>query len=208
MTVKVLIVDDDRSVREALVQTLMLEGLEPLSAGSFVEAKDHITRDFDGVILSDMRMTGRDGFHLLGFAQGIDAELPVVLLTGEGDIPMAVKAMGAGAFDFLEKPSGAEELTGSVLRALKARGLVLENLRLKAEVKAAEAKALVSADVMAHAEGGLVAQLAQVEKTLLIAALERHAGKASVVAKELKLPRKTLYDKLARYDIKPEDYRS
>ncbi|MBC7181856.1 MAG: response regulator, partial [Roseovarius sp.] len=96
----VLVVDDDRPVREALSQTLELANYTVRAAGSFIEAKDHISRDFAGVILSDIRMPGRDGFHLLAHTRALDDELPVILLTGEGDIPMAVKAMGQGAFDF------------------------------------------------------------------------------------------------------------
>ncbi len=69
MTRRVLVVEDDRAVREALGQTLELAELEPVLAGSFVAAKDHITPEFDGVILSDIRMPGRDGFHLLTYAR-------------------------------------------------------------------------------------------------------------------------------------------
>ena len=98
---KVLIVDDDAAVRDALVQTLQLADHAPIAAGSFVVARDHVTRDFAGVILSDIRMPGRDGFHLLAHVRAVDDELPVILLTGEGDIPMAVSAMEKGAFDFL-----------------------------------------------------------------------------------------------------------
>ena len=61
----ILVVDDDAAVREALVQTLELAEFRAVPAGSFVAAKDQITRDFGGVILSDIRMPGRDGFHLL-----------------------------------------------------------------------------------------------------------------------------------------------
>ena len=71
MTVKVLVVDDDAAVRDALCQTLELADLEPIPAGSFVVAKDSITEDFAGVILSDIRMPGRDGFHLLAHARGL-----------------------------------------------------------------------------------------------------------------------------------------
>lgn len=138
---QVLIVDDDRPVREALSQTLELADYHVLSAGSFIEAKDHIAPDFEGVILSDIRMPGRDGFHLLRYARGIDDELPIVLLTGEGDIPMAVKAMGEGAFDFLEKPCAPEALISVLERALKTRKLVLENRRLKQQLETGDAAA-------------------------------------------------------------------
>jgi two-component system C4-dicarboxylate transport response regulator DctD len=122
----VLLVDDDAAVREALAQTLDLAGFQPIAAGSFVAAKDYITDDFPGVVLSDMRMPGRDGFHLLGHAHKVDPDLPVVLLTGEGDIPMAVTAMEQGAFDFLEKPCDPAELVSVLTRALTARHAVLE----------------------------------------------------------------------------------
>ncbi|NIZ09265.1 sigma-54 dependent transcriptional regulator [Pseudooceanicola sp. HF7] len=135
MTKTVLVVDDDQAVREALAQTLELAELSPMVAGSFIEAKDHIGPGFDGVVLSDIRMPGRDGFHLLDHALKADPELPVILLTGEGDIPMAVAAMDRGAFGFLEKPCATSELLPVIERALKTRGLVLENRRLKAQLE-------------------------------------------------------------------------
>ncbi|WP_372572498.1 sigma-54-dependent transcriptional regulator [Ruegeria jejuensis] len=131
----VLLVDDDAAVREALGQTLELSDFQAITAGSFVAAKDHITPGFQGVIVSDIRMPGRDGFHLLNYAREIDAELPVILLTGEGDIPTAVSAMGQGAFDFLEKPCAPADLVAVLQRALKTRALVLENRSLKQQLE-------------------------------------------------------------------------
>ncbi|WP_111731753.1 sigma-54-dependent transcriptional regulator [Roseovarius amoyensis] len=138
MSVDVLIVDDDAAVREALVQSLELAELNARAVGSFVAAKDQITPDFPGVILSDIRMPGRDGFYLLKYTMGIDPDLPVILLTGEGDIPMAVEAMGQGAFDFLEKPCAPDDLVAVLQRALTNRRLVLENRRLKARLEAGD----------------------------------------------------------------------
>lgn len=131
MSGTVLLVDDDVAVREALAQTLELAQITAVTAGSFVAAKDRITRTFDGVILSDIRMPGRDGFHLLDYARAQDPDLPVILLTGEGDIPMAVSAMGQGAFGFLEKPCAPTDLLAVLERALKTRALVLDNRRLR-----------------------------------------------------------------------------
>ncbi|WP_204113992.1 sigma-54-dependent transcriptional regulator [Shimia biformata] len=141
MTRKVLLVDDDAAVREALSQTLDLADFDATTAGSFIEAKDHISAEFDGVIVSDIRMPGRDGFHLLDFTHKTDPELPVILLTGEGDIPMAVRAMGQGAFDFLEKPCAPKDLIAVIERALTTRRLVLENRRLKAQLETGDAAA-------------------------------------------------------------------
>ncbi len=132
---KVLLVDDDAAVREALAQTLELADYEPVTAGSFVAAKDHIRREFSGVIVSDIRMPGRDGFHLLNYAREVDPELPVILLTGEGDIPMAVQAMGQGAFDFLEKPCTAADLLSVLERAFSTRAEVLQLREQKSELE-------------------------------------------------------------------------
>ena len=141
MSAEVLLVEDDAPVREALAQTLELAGLSVTPAGSFVVAKDHISRTFGGVILSDIRMPGKDGMELLGFAQKTDPDLPVILLTGEGDIPMAVKALGRGAFDFLEKPCPTEQLVATVERALDARRIALADRKLKAEIQTGDAAA-------------------------------------------------------------------
>jgi len=97
MTPRVILIDDDRDVREALGQSLDLAGYRVTLCKSFIEGTDHITRGLMGVIVTDVRMPGKDGFALLERALKIDPDLPVIILTGEGDIPMAVKAMECGA---------------------------------------------------------------------------------------------------------------
>ena len=151
MTDTVLVVDDDREIREALAQTLDLHDFSPLAVGSFIEAKDHISSGFDGVILSDIRMPGRDGFHLLAYAHEVDPDLPVILLTGEGDVPMAVNAMSQGAFDFLEKPCAPAALVPVLQRALGARRLVLENRRLKKQLETGDPAARMLFGTSDHA---------------------------------------------------------
>lgn len=152
MTRRVLLVDDDSAVREALAQTLDLADFDVLAAASFVESKEHIAPGFDGVIVSDIRMPGRDGFHLLDYARAQDPDLPVILLTGEGDIPMAVRAMSQGAFDFLEKPCGPADFIAVVSRALKTRALVLENRRLTVQLQAGDPTARMIFGVSPAAE--------------------------------------------------------
>ncbi|QTN35205.1 sigma-54-dependent transcriptional regulator [Cognatishimia activa] len=139
MSKSVLLVDDDRAVRDALGQTLMLDGYDVTLAASYIEAKDHITPDFGGVIVSDIRMPGKDGFDLLAFARGVDADLPVVLLTGEGDIPMAVRGLQAGAFNFLEKPCETQDFLSVVENALRSRQMVMENRVLKQKLEQGDA---------------------------------------------------------------------
>ncbi|WP_299657582.1 sigma-54 dependent transcriptional regulator [uncultured Tateyamaria sp.] len=170
MTTCVLLVDDDAAVRDALAQTLELADYEPIPAGSFIVAKDHITRDFDGVIVSDIRMPGRDGFHLLAHARKVDADLPVILLTGEGDIPMAVQAMRDGAFGFLEKPCAPRDLLDVLERALKTRALVLENRRLRQLVESGDpaARMLFGESDLAEGLRDRVRLLAPLETEVLV----------------------------------------
>jgi two-component system C4-dicarboxylate transport response regulator DctD len=141
MTRKVLIVDDDREVREALGQTLEIAGLTPILTSAFIAAKDHITAQFEGIIISDMMMPGRDGFHLLDYAHQVDRDLPVILLTGQGDVPTAVKALDGGAFAFLEKPCGPRDLMVVVEKALMARDQILKTRAMKREVEHGDAAA-------------------------------------------------------------------
>ena len=148
----ILVVDDDLAVRSALCQTLDLAGFEARGAGSFVEAKDHIGPDFTGVIVSDIRMPGRDGFYLLDYTRGLDPDLPVILLTGEGDIPMAVRAMREGAFGFLEKPCPAADLVALVGRGMKAREVVMENRALRAQLAAGDPAARMIFGISRQAE--------------------------------------------------------
>lgn len=152
MSNRVLLVDDDRAVRDALGQTLELADLRPTLAASFIEAKDHIMRDFRGVIVTDLRMPGKDGFHLLDYVRQIDDGLPVILLTGEGDVPSAVRSMSAGAFDFLEKPCAPKDLIAVIHKALHTRGLVLENRALKTQIETGDAAARLLFGVSALAE--------------------------------------------------------
>lgn len=166
----VLVVEDDAAVRDALAQSIDLAGFSAITAGSFVAAKDHITADFEGVVLSDIRMPGRDGFHLLSYAQEQDVELPVVLLTGEGDIPMAVRAIGQGAFDFLEKPCAPADLVAVLERAIKTRALVVENRRLRAQLETGDAAArmLFGESDLADGLRSRVRRLAQARTEVLV----------------------------------------
>jgi two-component system C4-dicarboxylate transport response regulator DctD len=126
----VMVVDDESSIRSAVEQWLSLSGFEVQLFSRADECLAQLPEHFPGVILSDVRMPGMTGLQLLAEVQRRDADLPVILLTGHGDVPMAVDAMRDGAYDFLEKPFSPETLLGSLRRALDKRRLVLENRTL------------------------------------------------------------------------------
>ena len=132
-------VDDDPFLREANLQSAALAGLEARGFASAEEALSAIGEDFPGVVVTDLRMPGMDGTELFRRLRRMDPDLPVILITGHGDIAMAVAAIREGAYDFLAKPYPAEELMGAVRHALEKRRLVLENRRLARAVAAAEA---------------------------------------------------------------------
>ena len=129
---RVALVDDDQDVRGSLRQSLELAGYAGDEFGDGAAALGAIDGSYPGVIVSDVRMPGMSGIELFRSLNGIDAQLPVVLMTGHGDIAMAVDALKGGAWDFLTKPFDPETLLAAVARATETRRLVLENRQLRA----------------------------------------------------------------------------
>ena len=126
----VIVVDDEAPIREAVQQWLTLSGFNVQVFSRAEDCLAQLPEHFPGVIMSDVRMPGMSGLELLARIQALDADLPVILLTGHGDVPMAVDAMREGAYDFLEKPFSPETLVRNLRRALEKRELILENRRL------------------------------------------------------------------------------
>ena len=131
MNLKVLLIEDDPDVRLGCEQALQLEGISTQGAGSVEEAQRHLCADFPGIIVSDIRLPRMDGLTFQRELTRVDAELPVVLITGHGDISMAVQAMKDGVYDFIQKPFPPEQLVEVVRRALEKRRLVLEVRELR-----------------------------------------------------------------------------
>ncbi|NQU59405.1 MAG: sigma-54-dependent Fis family transcriptional regulator [Rhodospirillales bacterium] len=132
----VIVIDDEEHVRKACAQSLELAGFEPATEESAENALDYLSRSFPGVLITDVQLGGMDGLDLLGKVQELDEDIPVILITGHGDVSMAVEAMHAGAFDFLEKPFDTDRLIEAVSRAAQTRWLVMENRRLKEKLNA------------------------------------------------------------------------
>ena len=148
----VLVIEDDASVRDALGQTLELEGFAVVACASYIEAKDHIARDFDGIVLTDLRMPGKDGLAVLERAREVDPDLPVILLTGQGDIPVTVRAMEAGAWGVLEKPCATRDLMAVIEPALAARSETLRRRADAARARSGDAASRMLFGVSARAE--------------------------------------------------------
>ncbi len=131
---KIAIVDDEKDMRQSISQWLALSGFETEAYASAEEALRSVGPDFPGIVVSDVKMPGMDGMQFLKKLRGVDSALPVIMITGHGDVPMAVEAMRVGAFDFLEKPFNPDRMTELAKRACNARRLTLDNRALRKEL--------------------------------------------------------------------------
>ena len=182
---QVLLLDDDEHLRIALCQTFELAGIRVQAQGSADGLLDALSPQWGGVVVSDIRMPGMDGLQLLDELARLDAQLPVLLITGHGDVPLAVQAMRAGAYDFLQKPFASEQLLDSVRRALGVRQLVLENrcLRMALDEQQQLGERLLGASAAAQRLRQQVQALAPLSADVLILG-ETGSGK-EVVARAL-----------------------
>jgi two-component system C4-dicarboxylate transport response regulator DctD len=128
----VALIEDDDDFRSALAERMEVEGLTVRAYRKAETALADIDADFPGVVVTDLRMPGLDGRQTLSRLQALDPALPVILITGHGDVAEAVAAMRGGAYDFVAKPFAFERLSESLTRALEKRALVLDNRRLTA----------------------------------------------------------------------------
>ena len=124
---QIILIDDEKHIRNACVQALELEGYNVVAFDNAKEILENITNDFSGVILTDIKMPHMDGLELMDKLLAIDPDFLVILMTGHGDIKMAVSAMRSGAYDFIEKPFSSDFMVDRIKRALGMRQLIMEN---------------------------------------------------------------------------------
>ncbi|MDH0748588.1 sigma-54 dependent transcriptional regulator [Pseudomonas sp. GD03842] len=166
----VLIVEDDPHVLLGCQQALTLEDIHSQGVGSAEEALAIVGEHFAGIVISDIRLPGMDGLTLLRHLKERDRTLPVVLITGHGDVSMAVGAMRDGAYDFIEKPFSPERLVEVARRALEQRGLAREVWSLRrqlAERDSLEGKIIGRSAAMQNLRA-LIANVADTSANVLI----------------------------------------
>ncbi len=150
---KVFLVDDDADLRASTEQALDLAGLAVEGFENAAPVLERITAGFGGIVITDIRMPGMDGMTLMTRIHEIDPDIPVILITGHGDVPLAVRAMREGAHDFIEKPFSGAQLAAIARRAMEFRQLVLDNRRLRAVAGQAddlEARLVGRSNAMIH----------------------------------------------------------
>lgn len=153
----IIYIEDSDDVRFACEQTLTLSGYHVISFSDAEQSLAEIRRRTNIIVLTDVRLPGLSGLDLLQQIIEIDAEIPVILITGHGDVEMAVEAMRKGAWDFIEKPCSSEKLLAIIARAAEKRRLVVDNQQLLAQLQQERGPLLI----------GRSAAMQQLRKTIM-----------------------------------------
>lgn len=164
----ICVVDDHEEIRNALVEMLELADYTVAAFSNAQAALLTLSEHWQGIVISDIRMPEMDGFELLAALQALDADLPVILITGHGDIQMALGAIRSGAYDFIEKPFRRDHLLEVVRRGLDKRQLILENRRLKHAIEAQGNDVIIGQSPAITALKEKIVRLAQADVNTLI----------------------------------------
>ena len=148
------VIDDDEALRESLAFLLRTAGIEAKSYASAAAFLDALPLKGLTCIITDVRMPGLSGIDLLRRVKELGIEVPVIVITGHGDVPLAVEAMRFGAVDFLEKPFDDEILLQSVRAALRQQAGAAKRQSERAEI---EGRLAVLSPRERDVLGGLVA---------------------------------------------------
>jgi DNA-binding NtrC family response regulator len=209
---KVYFVDDDRGMIHSSVQWLTLSGLK---VQAFVDPKvllKTIKPNAPCVVVSDIKMPDLDGMSLMHHLLSKDKNLPVILITGHGDIPLAVEAMKRGAFEFLTKPFSPEKLLEVIKSAQTSRMKHLESLQVAANNSARTSSESSHVDDLSLSSdmndaSALNVMVDDYEKAVIEKALKKHGGDVALVLEDLDLPRRTLNAKMKKYGIERKNFR-
>ncbi|TLP47014.1 sigma-54-dependent Fis family transcriptional regulator [Cohaesibacter sp. CAU 1516] len=131
MDISIIYVEDDKSVQFAYQQSMKMAGFAVQAVDTAEAGLELVKKNRESIVVSDIRLPGMSGIELMHQVLKLDEDMPIVLVTGHGDVEMAVKAIKLGAYDFIEKPCNSERLTEVLKRAIEKRRLVLENQQLR-----------------------------------------------------------------------------
>lgn len=131
----VILIDDDADFSESLKQLLEVDGIEAMAYKDPITALLRIDQDFNGVILLDVQMPKVSGEQVLLKLMALDSTLPVILITGHGDIPMAVRSLKEGAYGFFTKPLPIDDLLRDIKKAQASRAIEIERRTLARQIE-------------------------------------------------------------------------
>ncbi len=184
--IRILLVDDDKDVLLNLGERLELEGFQVTSCRSYIEAADHLSPRFNGVVITDMRMPGKSGLDVIDKANKVDPSLPVILLTAYADTASVVQAMRGGAVTVIEKPCDISSLISLIKTNAAQRTKALN--RRSANIRRAAGRPKL--------ENSLHPQVKEFERALILKALKSHGGNKEMAAQSLKISKSALYSKI------------
>ena len=164
----ICVIDDHQDIRNALVEMLHLADYAAVAFASAEDALKTLDRSWQGIVICDIRMPKMDGFELLAALQKLDSDLPVILITGHGDVQMALSAIRSGAYDFIEKPFRREHLLEVVKRGLDKRQLVSENRQLKDTIAAQYKESIIGHSTAINDLKEKITRLAKADVNTLI----------------------------------------
>ena len=164
----ICVIDDHQDIRNALVEMLHLADYAAVAYASAEDALKTLDRSWQGIVICDIRMPKMDGFELLAALQKLDSDLPVILITGHGDVQMALSAIRSGAYDFIEKPFRREHLLEVVKRGLDKRQLVSENRQLKDTIVAQYKESIIGHSTAINDLKEKITRLAKADVNTLI----------------------------------------
>jgi DNA-binding NtrC family response regulator len=173
----ILLVEDKDSLRQMLRHALEAQGHQVVEAKDLPEAVQRLKDGTPSVVLSDLRLPAGDGFGVLQAAKDTDPELPVIVMTAFGGIQDAVRAMKAGAMDFLAKPVEPDHLLLLVERALAQRRLISEYMLLKEELAARRGAPTIIGEAAAMKQLSLAVQRAAATDATVLIEGESGTGK-------------------------------
>jgi two-component system response regulator FixJ len=174
----VYVVDDDLAIRESLVMLLESQGRE---ACAFADARrflDQVDCCRPGCVIADVRMPGMNGLELQAKLKHDEVELPVIIITGHGDVAMAVQALKEGASDFIEKPFDEDVLARSVEEALAKNAQSFKERQALDDIKARLAELTPrEREVMEYVVQGLPNKAVAAELNISVRTVEIHRGR-------------------------------
>jgi two-component system NtrC family response regulator len=165
---KILVIDDDESLRRVLEYNLAQEGYAVLAAAGGAQGLDLLKKEGADLVVTDVRMPGMDGLQVLDGVKKIDPNIQVIILTAFGTIEMAVEAMRAGAFHYVSKPFNRDELKLTIRKALQLKDLERENVALKQALTRPTLESVVADSAPMKRIVEMVQRVAPTETTVLI----------------------------------------
>lgn len=162
-TTRIVLIEDDPALGEAVTQALRLARFDVTLFNDARNAIPELGPEFDGVVISDVRLPGLDGIKFFDLVRKVDRDIPVIFTTGHGDVQMAVDLLKKGAADFFTKPYAIAEVERAIALAAEKRSLLLENRRLRSALSNRDKTGIIGSSQAAETLRSVIAAVAEAD---------------------------------------------